>query len=107
MIQEIQGLVRRPYCHWEGLGDPYYRDVGPGKALADTDLYNAGQVKILASNPTDVNATLNAFCNSTMRAPIQAYGAHVTSLGLRFYTGTPFVLQLALIRFSCSEFGFT
>lgn len=79
-----------PYCHWEGLGDPYYRDVGPGKALADTDLYNAGQVKILASNPTDVNATLNAFCNSTMRAPIQAYGAHVTSLGLRFYTGTMF-----------------
>lgn len=79
-----------PYCHRQGLGDPYYREAGPGLALADTDLYNAGQLQILRSNPVDVNSSLNAFCNKTMIAPIQAYGAHVSALGLKFYTGSMF-----------------
>jgi hypothetical protein len=82
-------LFCRPYCHRQGLGDPYYREAGPGMALADTDLHNAGQQQILASNPANLNASLNAFCNDTMVTPIQAYGAHVSSLGLKFYNGEP------------------
>lgn len=53
----------RPYCHREGYGDPYYRQVGPGAALAETDLYNQRQQQILQSNPASPNASLNAYCN--------------------------------------------
>jgi len=80
-------LLGRPYCHRQGLGDPFYREAGPGLALADTDLYNAGQLQILRSNPANVNSSLNAYCNQSMVTPIQAYGAHVSPLGLKFYTG--------------------
>jgi glucose/arabinose dehydrogenase len=79
-----------PYCHRQGSGDPYKRDSGPGTALADTDLYNVAQKQILASNPADVNGSLNAYCNSSTVTPIQAYGPHVSALGLKFYNGSMF-----------------
>ena len=56
-------LACRPYCHREGYGDPYNREVGPGAALADTDLYNQAEVQILQENAASPNASLNAYCN--------------------------------------------
>lgn len=63
MCQPDTNLSCRPYCHRQGYGDPYYREPGPGAALADTDFYNQRQKEILLANPASANASLNAYCN--------------------------------------------
>ena len=70
------------------------------------------QQRILASNPANANVTLNDYCNTTMLTPLQAYGAHVSALGLKFYNGEPVLISVAaaifgpcLVQRSCLSFS--
>lgn len=62
-----------PFCHTEGNGDPYVRDVGPGQPIADPDLNANGEVDC-----------------AQYTEPVQALGPHVAPLGMEFYTGPTF-----------------
>jgi len=62
-----------PYCHPEGLGDPYNRTKGSGRPWPDPQ-YNAA------------NKVLNCSAPSTWSRPLQALGPHVAPLGLTFLT---------------------
>eukprot|EP00775_Hariotina_reticulata_P001767 gene1767-2106_t len=61
-----------PFCHAQGSGNPYRRDVGPGVAVADPDLNNG-------------NSAVNCAASSSHIRPVQAVGPHTAPLGMRFY----------------------
>ncbi|KAF6255954.1 hypothetical protein COO60DRAFT_1702581 [Scenedesmus sp. NREL 46B-D3] len=61
-----------PFCHTQGLGDPYVRDFGGGVPLPDPEFNPNGRVV----NCSDPGVNLQ---------PAQALGPHTAPLGMRFY----------------------
>lgn len=61
-----------PYCHQQGLGDPYKRLPGPGVAINDPNVNGDGSV-------------VNCSAPSAFTRAVQALGPHVAALGMTFY----------------------
>eukprot|EP00490_Sorites_sp_Unknown_P008728 CAMPEP_0114659880 /NCGR_PEP_ID=MMETSP0191-20121206/18759_1 /TAXON_ID=126664 /ORGANISM="Sorites sp." /LENGTH=469 /DNA_ID=CAMNT_0001886483 /DNA_START=85 /DNA_END=1494 /DNA_ORIENTATION=- len=66
-----------PWCHSEGVGSPYLRDVGGSFLLIDDDP--------AVANETNFTCDPNRFTVN-----IQALGPHTAPLGMMFYTGSMF-----------------
>eukprot|EP00484_Ammonia_sp_Unknown_P018278 CAMPEP_0197033654 /NCGR_PEP_ID=MMETSP1384-20130603/12005_1 /TAXON_ID=29189 /ORGANISM="Ammonia sp." /LENGTH=447 /DNA_ID=CAMNT_0042463495 /DNA_START=26 /DNA_END=1366 /DNA_ORIENTATION=+ len=75
VVNEVGEFFGYPYCHSEGCGDPYQRDVECVSAITDPDLGDGG----FTNN-----------CTSNVTLAKQALGPHVGVLGMRFYTGSMF-----------------